>query len=398
MSSKKSRLKVTVKVLDTDLEATNLTCSPDEVDINSITPIQFYHEKCMARRRKSLSENHADMFRLTCSTDLPISDDVSEDEINAEQFVSRKRIVLTDKDLNVIHGHDSVLVAREQDDKSIVVLRIDQKLSDQAVFLLQVRHAAKEGLLTPSVRMEVIRTLIDELNLSIEDVQYLLVDAKGKRKTPKEVESEYRVGKCFEENPGYRIPHTGFELDRHSFSNLKYLCGNNTIYDEMIKGKTQEEHFLNMAISTTKKRNKRLNDEIPPLMKHEDTKQALFTQGLVQAKALLKAAHPEEFRDQHPQYDVVAAIEKLKNVETLVLLKRQIESNPANNTFIKLVADFMESVAGLSPAGRKELLRSMCHMAPEEFAEAISESHPELVVQALAAKKQRINTLLKEIN
>jgi len=391
------RNTVTIRTMGKAFEAEALTCSPHDVDINSVTAIQFYHEANMARRRKEMTEKSTDMFKLTCTNDLPLPDEVSADELEAEAVTSHKRIILTDKELNVIHGHESVLIARETDEQ-ILILRIKKSLSPDSVFLLQVRHAAKEGLLYPAVRMEVIRTLVDDMKLDIRDAQLLLVNPKGKKPSPKEVTSELRVGRLFEANPGYKIPFTGFELDKHSFSNLKYLVGNNTIFNEMQTGKDKSDHFLRMAITATKTRSKRLNSEVPPLMKYPDTKDVLFAQGLPQSKALLRAKYPEENQAQHPQNDLVSANQKLKNTDTLLLIKHQIDNNPTTNALLRQVLEINFTMAELSTNARKEILRSLFELAPQDFADILIDNHPELAVESLNKKKQRFEKLLKGVN
>jgi len=391
------RNTVTISTMGAAVEAEALTCAPADVDINKITAIQFYHELNMARRRKELTEKSAELFRLTCTNDLPLPDEVSADELEAETVASHKRIILTDKDLNVIHGHESVLIARESGEQ-ILVLRIKRSLTPESIFLLQVRHAAKEGLLYPAVRMEVIRALVDDMKLELRNAQLLLVNPKGKKPSPKEVTSELRVGRLFEENPGYKIPFTGFELDKHSFSNLKYLVGNNTIFNEMQTHKDNSDHFLRMAITATKTRSKRLNTEVPPLMKYPDTKDILFGQGLPQSKALLRAKYPEENQAQHPQNDLVSANQKLKNTDTLILIKHQIENNPSTNSLLRQIVEINCTMSELSPNARREILRALFEQAPQDFADILIDNHPELAVESLNMKKQKFEKLLKGVH
>lgn len=386
----------TIRVLGNKFSAEVLTASPGELELNNIPAIQLLHERVMARRRREMTDASSEMFKITCLDDIPIDEDVPQDELEAEKIVSHERVVITDKNFNVIHGHESVLKADEEG-ASLIVLRIKQVLDPKDVFLLQVRHAAKEGMLFPAIRMEAIRVLHDEHSLEVRKIQLLLVGPKGKKQSPKEVTSELRVGQLFEKYPGYRIPFTGYELDKHSFSNLKYLVGNNSVFEEMSKSGDKEQHFLRMAINATKTRSKRLNTVVPPLMKHEDTRQLLFDQGVTPAEDLLKAKYPEDNFEYHPHNDLVAANEKLKRTDTLVLIKKQLDQNPEIHPLFRQILEITSTVAELSKPARKGILRALMNQDPEEFADVLAESHPELAVKGLVKTRSRITAALREV-
>jgi len=366
-----------------------LMLAANKVDVNSVLAIQFYHDQNQARRKKELTESSTKMFKLTTSSDLPVPE-FDDDEIEAEQIASYKRVVFTDSKLNVIHGHEAVLLARENGNEPILVFKLKEKLSPQEIFILQVRHAAKEGLLFPAIRIEIIRTLFDEMNFNISDVRLMLRNPRNKKPTPKDVSAEFYVGQLFEKYPGYTVPFTGFELDKGAFSNLKYLAGNNTILDEMKTDDEMEQHFLRMGITNAKTRSTRLNTEIPKLMKYPDTKDILFTQGLQQAKALLKAKYPEENYSQHPQMELLSVEAKMANPETGLILKPQMEANPQSNQVLKSIIAINEHVGDWSPAARRHILRSLCLQSPQDYADVLLEVQPEAFGDQLKRRQQQL--------
>lgn len=378
-----------VTVLRREVACEPIMVAPSKLDVNSVLAIQFYHDQNQARRKRELTDKSKDMFKLTTSSDLP-APDLDEDEVEAERIASCKRVVYTDSKLNVIHGHEAVLLARETGNKPIIVYRIKEKLSKEEIFVLQVRHAAKEGLLFPAIRIEIIRTLIDDLRFEKNDVRRLLRNPRNIKPSPKEIVSELRVGQLFEKYPGYSVPFTGYELDKSSFSNLKYLVGNNTVYEDMQSGDEKEKHFLNMAITAAKTRSTRLNTEVPKLMKYPDTREVLFTQGLQQAKVLLKAKYPEENFTHHPQMELISVESKFANPETALILKPQLESNPHNNQVLKSVIAITEYIGEWSPAARKMILRSLCIQSAEDFADVLLEVQPEAFGDQLKRHQRRL--------
>lgn len=386
-----------LRALDEIVKAQTEVAKVETLNLNRYPAPQLLHERSMARRRRELTDGSDDMFKLTSLKDLPIDEDVPTDELEADKMVSHKRLIIVDKDYNVVHGHEAVLKAIDQGETSVSVLRICQKISERTALLFQVRHAAKEGMLFPAIRMEAIRIMADEYGLQTKQMQLLLVGPKGKKPSAKEVTSELGVGRLFERYPGYQIPFTGYELDKHSFSNLKYLVGNNTIFEQMSKSPDHEQHFLRMAINATKTRSKRLNTEIPPLMIHPDTKDKLFNEGLPQAKDLHRAKYPEDNIQHHPQNDLVAANEKLNRTETLVLLKKQLEENPSVNPVFKQVQKLNSTISEISDKARIEILRGHLAEAPELFAQVLIEGRPELAVKGLTTAKSKYEQLLMEV-
>lgn len=384
-----------ISVLGRRYESELVSAIPADLELNTIPAIQLLHERKMAERRQVLTEKTANMFKLSRLEDLPINEDVPDDEIEAERIVSHKRIVITDREMNVIHGHESVLKAALEKNCALIVLRIVSALSTADTFLIQVRHAAKEGQLFPAIRMEAIRLMHDEHGLNLKQIQSMLVGPRCKKPTQKEVGSELKVGRLFERYPGYRIPFIGHELDKRAFSNLKYLVGNNAIYEEMEGSKDKEKHFLHMAINAAKTRSKRLNSEVPPLMKHEDTRHLLFSEGLPQAKELLRAKYPEENFEHHPQNDLIAANEKLRRTDTLVLIKGQLDANPQGHQLFRQVLDLNMTISEISPLARKELMRSLISQAPEDCASLLVQAYPEIAAQELQNANSRLSRLLK---
>jgi len=386
-----------IKVQSKQYPAELLSLEPGKVNLNTVPAIQLLHEQSMAKRRRDLAETTEDMFPLTCLEDLPVDEDVPADEAEAELVVSHKRIVILDREFNAIHGHETVLKAQSQRGATVIVLRITVALERRDIFLIKVRHAAKEGMLFPAIRMEAIRILHDVYELSVKEIQLLLVGPNGKKPSQKEVTSELNVGRLFEKYPGYVVPFRGYELDKHSFSNLKYLVGNRTIFDEMSSSPDQERHFLHMAIAATKARSKRLNTDIPPLMKHEDTKKLLFRDGLLPAKELLRVKYPEESFEHHPQSDLVSANAKLKRTDTLLLVKKQLDAGVTRNPLFLQVIELLETMSEISPVAKKEIMRTLMNQSPKEYADILTESHPDVAAQSIVGAKTRLTGLIRAI-
>lgn len=369
-----------------------------KIDVNTIKPIQLLHEIEMANRRREAANADDVVFDIHTSDDLLIEEDVPNDELEAEKLVPHKRLVIATVNLEVIHGHETVLKAKEHGEESVLVLQILSPLKPKDIFLIQTRYAAKEGCLLPAPRTEAIRRLHDDYKYKIDSVRKLLVNPKGKSPSPKEVTSELRVGKLFQKYPGYRIPFTGHELDKGSFSNLKYLVGNGEIYNYMQESQEKEEQFLRMAITSSKTKTKRLNTEIPALTKHPETKQALFEQGLPQAKALLKSLYPEENRNSHPFHDLIAANSKLEKKETLILLQKQLESNPKKNPTFRQVLNLNETICDLSEEVKTALLEKLFQDMPEEFVSvAVSHGYEE-VIKAAKSKSKNLVQISKALS
>jgi hypothetical protein len=145
-----------------------------------------------------------------------------------------------------------------------------------------------------------------------------------------------------------------------------------------------------MAITAAKTRSTRLNTEVPKLMKYPDTKEVLFTQGLQQAKALLKAKYPEENYSQHPQMELLSVESKMANPETGLILKPQLETNPQSSQVLKSIIAINEHVGDWSPAARKHILRSLCYQSPEDYADVLLEVQPEAFGDQLKRRQQRL--------
>jgi hypothetical protein len=386
---KKQKLKVNGKVLSAVL----VEVDPNKLDLLKIAPVQLLHEMAMASRKRLKASLHPTVFDLTALADTELHDEVPADEKDAEAVVTHKRLIIVDKRRRVIHGHEAVLKALEEGLEAVVVLQICEALTPEDLILLQVRHGAKEGLLFPAPRMEAIRVMVDDHKLDVEVVRAILVGPKGKKPPGKEVTSELRVGRLFERNPGYRIPFRGFDLDKSAFSNLKYLVGNNKIYDEMVADKKKEEHFLQMAIVATKTRSKRLNSEVPPLMKYDDTQKALFDQGIDQAKALLKAKHPEENTDSHPHYDLVATNEKFRSTETQYMMGKQFEDRGSAHPTLKELRSVVATVCEISTKARKELMATIYAIAPDEAVDLVLGQGAELLAERAGRRSKLYSKL-----
>lgn len=373
-----------------------LTIPANKLNLNKIPAIIFLHDKKEAERRRKLGERLPNKFKITCIEDLPLDDEVSTDEKEAEKIVSHERIVLTDQKFNVIHGHEAVLKAKETG-RTLIVLRITTPLSKKEVFLIQFRHAAKEGMLFPSIRWEAIRILNDEHGMELKVIRDLMAGPKGKKPTLKDVTSELRVGRYFDKHSGRTIDSRGFEFDKHSFSNLKYLVGNNAIFEEMSKSPEKETHFLDMAIIATKSGDKRLNTIIPPLMENSDTRELLITSGLEVSRDLQRAKYPEQNKEHHPQNDLLAVISKLNRTEMLVFLKKQLEVRPLANKLFQSVLEINRIVAELSPLAHKELLKGLTDIDPSVNADLLAESYPDLVVEAIRSKQAKYGKVLSKV-
>jgi hypothetical protein len=392
----RNKMEHSVRTLTREFKAEGITALPNSLELNKYAAIQLLHEKAMARRRRELSESDSNKFKITALSDLPIDEDVPEDELEAEKIVTHKRVVLTDSKLNVIHGHETVLKHRE-DREPVLVLKIQGKLTEKDIFLLQVRHAAKEGLLFAAIRMEAIRILHDKHGLDLKQIQLLLVGPKGKKPTLSNVYSELNVGQLYEKYPGFKIPFKGYELDKKAFSNLKYLCGHKDILEFMSHDAENEQHFLKMAINQTWGGGRRLNTEIPPLLKHEDTKRILFTQGLDPAKGLMKAKYPEENTDLHPLNDLKAANGKFQRPDFLHMLKGQFEKRTSHHPILEQTTDIVTTIMELSPKAGKEILRRLLATDPSSYAEVLIQQDPDLAINMIGKFGARYTELASAI-
>lgn len=361
-------LKTKLKLTGHPIQAQFITVEPCTLNMAHYSPLENIHEEKQAERKRLKAEASEASFEIRTTSPsfdpipLPI------DDISADKVAEHKVLIITDKDLNVIYGHRSVKKALDQK-QEVLILKIMEEISELQVFLIKARYSSKAGELKAAAKMDSITSAIEDYGLTESQASLLFIGPKGEKTPVGEIRKEYKVGMLFRRNPGFKIPFSGFELDGKAYSNLKYLVGNKDILTSMEDSKESEEHFLRMAITASNTRAKRLNTTLPPLMKHPDTKELLFTEGITPAETLLKAKYPEEDHDIHPHKDAVSINKKLERPEVQQLLKKQLEKSTGrdNKTSKEIINLFLNSLA-LEPSFRNKLFKIQCIEYPEEFA------------------------------
>lgn len=285
-----------------------------KLNLNVHPPVETIWRRKDSERRKARSKASQNDLPITVSGLSKNLNSIPKSELLADQILTHRGTVLVDKHHNVIYGHDTVLKALLQKEKKIAVYVFTENLTECQILAIAIRHAAKENRLYAIDRMECIVELRDKHNLDFDVIQKLLNPSKAKESLVPEatIRTEYHAGRLYEELTGVKLNATGDEISKEAFSRIKMMCGNRQMLRDMQNLETRIA-FVNSAVVSTMQGLPRFEEDLRKIVAHKDTystfKQGSFNQALKE----LKAKYPEESKDTHPHYDLVAARKKLLN-------------------------------------------------------------------------------------
>lgn len=307
-------------------------------------------------QRKALAAQGTEKFPLRNST--AISDVyINSADAKADGVVWYKDLPLCDERNRVFLNHDVVELERRRGKKTIVCLKFVDSLDDADIMAIVLRKLSRSNSIPTMARIELIRIARDEMNFDFETISKLIVSKYKGKKTLNEVINEYRAAKVYEELGTFKPAIGGRCLADmpEAFSKVKFLMGRAEIREEMERSLDARMHFVNMAVSTTILREKRFQDLVPKMLRHEETRKTLFEDNYSKAKATLNRLYPEQNKQTYPYLDLVSASQKLDSPEILRMVGMQIENNPTANPILMVLLEIIEKVTLASPSARTSI-------------------------------------------
>ena len=337
---------------------------PKNLDLTTFLPIEEIHEQLTAERFAQIANGSDRVFDVmavkgpsTLGFTIPKPERDADDIV---QYISAPVVVNGNQ---VIYRHDLVQRARERRE-GIPVFLVNGKFPSRYVVPFQARYSAREARLAPAARMEVVRTLKNDVGLSFEDIQRLLVGPKGKKWGMKTIKALHDVAELYNRYTGRRCLNSNNQLEEHHLSNLLRFLEIPKIRKLMREDPRQEKHFVDMAVNTSEHGGGRVHDDLPAILKYADTTETLLKEGLAKARVELKAKHPEASKDQFPLADIESATGKLSIPNVQRFLDGQI-TNGGGQRFLAAVGEFVAYAGAINRRVRSNLVEALGQVDPK---------------------------------
>lgn len=278
-------------------------------------------------------------------------------DINADSKVWYKDVPLCDRKNQIFLNHDVVELEKRRGRKTVVCLKFIDDLDASDIMAVVLRKLSRSNSIPTMARIELFRIAKDELNFDFDTISHLFVSKHKGRKSVIEVVNEYRAAKVYEELGTFKPAIGGRCLadTPEAFSKVKFMMGRSEIREEMEQSREAREHFVNMAVSTTILREKRFQDLVPKMLRHQETRKILFEDNYAKAKATLNKLYPEHNKQTYPYLDLISANQKFDSPETLRMVGAQIESNPESNPLLTVILEIVDKVSAVSPEARERI-------------------------------------------